>query len=125
MKGTRADLLPADHPLKHPPKITKAIHLQQYALELGLFKAGGMGLAPIDWVDIQAWATMTGTHLHPEEARILRGLSHTYVSWSNKAKEYDCPAPYFESETPATKGATVKAQMQRFRKSHQPRSRTK
>lgn len=92
------------------------MHLQQYALELGLSKPSGMGAVPIDWQDIQAWSCLTGTYLHPEEARILKSLSQTYVLWSQKAKQYDCNAPYFEDETPVDRSATIKQQVAMYKR---------
>ena len=65
----------------------------QYAHELGLQKNTGMGVAPVDWVDIKAWAQLTGTELHAEESKILRQLSFYYVSQYNNSKAHDCPAP--------------------------------
>ncbi len=64
-----------------------------YAYELGLQKSGGMGMIPIDWVDIKAWAELTGTELHAEESKLLRELSFLYVSTYNSSKSHDCPAP--------------------------------
>ena len=52
-----------------------------------------MGAAPIEWVDIKAWAELTGTELHAEESKILRELSFLYVSQYNNSKAHDCPAP--------------------------------
>lgn len=52
-----------------------------------------MGVAPIEWVDIKAWAQLTGTELYPEESKILRELSFHYVSQYNISKAHDCPAP--------------------------------
>lgn len=65
----------------------------QYAHELGLQKNSGMGAVPVDWVDIKAWAQLTGTELHAEESRILRLLSFHYVSQYNISKVHDCLVP--------------------------------
>ena len=45
-------------------------------------------------------------------------MSFTFVSWTNKSKVQDCPAPYKELDTPAVKSANIKDQMKRFRKGH-------
>lgn len=76
-----------------------------------------MGMQPLDWLDIAAWINLMNADLHPEEVKILRDLSNAFVSWTNKSKAQDCPAPYKEVDTPAIKSANIKAQMQRFRQS--------
>ncbi len=94
------------------PDVTVAPYLLQYFFEIGLCKSTGMGLVPVDWVDLLAWVNLTGTDLRPEEVRILHGLSSTYVMQANKSKEQNCPAPYpiIDQQTP-DKVDKVKAQM--------------
>ena len=75
-----------------------------------------MGMQPLDWLDIAAWKDLMNVDLHPEEIKILREMSFAFVSWTQKAKAQDCPAPYKESDTPATKSANIKAQMKQFRR---------
>ena len=97
------------------PLVPTAPHLLQYSLEIGLCKSSGMGIAPIDWVDINAWVELTGTAIHPEEARIIRGLSSTFVTQTSKSKKQDCPAPFFSEETQEAKSDNIKMQMKRFK----------
>lgn len=101
--------------MRQLPDVTLAPYLAQYLIELGIYKSTGMGLAPLDWVDIRAWVELTGTEILPEEARILRELSAVYLSHSNKGKEPDAPAPFLERETTADRGANIKEQMQAFK----------
>lgn len=70
-----------------------------------------MGLAPVEWTDIAAWVALTGTDIHPEEARILRDLSGVYVSQYSRSKKQDCPAPF----TDAVQSDNIKQQMQSFK----------
>ena len=73
-------------------------------------------MQPLDWLDIAAWMSLMNADLHAEEVKILRDLSFAFVSWTNKSKVQDCPAPYKEADTPAVKSANIKEQMKRFRK---------
>ncbi len=75
-----------------------------------------MGAIPLEWVDLAAWVGLTGTDIHPEEARILIGLSCIYVTQTAKSKKTDCPAPYVEEETAKIKSDNIKAQMALFKK---------
>lgn len=118
VSGTRADLLNEANPLKKLPNVIIAPYLLQYSLELGLFKNGQMGLAPIDWIDIQAWVNLTGLDIHPEEVRILKDLSCVYIGQLGKSKKIDCSAPYQEENTPEVKCANIKSQMAQFRRKH-------
>lgn len=93
MNAPRAQLLSKRSPNRELPDVIVAPYLIQYAHELGLQKNTGMGVAPIEWVDIKAWAQLTGTELYPEESKILRELSFHYVSQYNISKAHDCPAP--------------------------------
>ena len=59
-----------------------------------MVKSGAMGAAPIDWVDLAAWVSLSRIYLHPEEAKIIMEASRTYVSWLSKSKDDNCPAPF-------------------------------
>ena len=107
--------MPKDNPLVVLPPVNLAPHLVAYASELGLFKSYGMGLAPMGWIDILAWASLTGTELHPEEARTLRDMSAAYVAHSSAAKDYECDHPYPDETPEATtsaKPASIREKMQ-------------
>ena len=94
MQGTRGELLNPASPHKKLPSVNLAPYLLQYCMELGLFKHGAMGPVPMDWIDIQAWLSITQLTVHPEEARTMIDASRTYVSWLTKSKDMDCGAPY-------------------------------
>ena len=96
--GRRVDLFPKDHPLLEMPKVKLAPYLLEYCLEVGLFKHGAMGTIPIEWADIAAWVSLTGTEVTPDEVRCIRDMSFVYLSQINKAQKQDCPAPFLESE---------------------------
>ena len=108
-------MLQDNHPHKIPPPVKLAPYLLEYSFELGLFKNGAMGMTPLDWVDVSAWVSLMNVDLHPEEIKILRELSYAFVSWTNKAKEQNCPAPYGDELTATVKSANIKEQMKRFR----------
>lgn len=95
IKGRRIDLLASDNPLKTLPEVKGLSHLIRYAANIGFGKQTGMGMIPIDWVDIVAWSQLTGTELYPDEAEIIREISLVYVSQHTRSKEFDCPAPFF------------------------------
>ena len=114
--GCRADILKDDNPYKKLPEVKFAPYLLEYALELGLFKNGQMGIVPVDWVDISAWLNLVCLDLHPEEIKIIRTLSIAYVAQTRKSKEQTCPAPYKEEDTAVNKSANIKAQMAQFRR---------
>ena len=53
-----------------------------------------MGVAKIDWTDLAAWASMTGTEVNADDAKLLMLASKTYVFWQSKVKEDTSPAPF-------------------------------
>ena len=76
------------------PAVTLASYIIAYAFELGLCKSGAMGAVKIDWVDIVAWSTLTGTELTTDDAKLLMLASKTYVYWQSKVTEESSPAPF-------------------------------
>ena len=97
MTKTRGELLSDLSPHKKLPHVKTAPYLLQYCMEVGLYKHGGMGIAPLDWVDIMAWHSLNGITLHPLEAKIIFDASRIYVEWVSKAKDLNCPAPFPET----------------------------
>ena len=51
-------------------------------------------LAPISWLTIDAWQRVTGVHLAPWEARLIRTLSIEYLAEHRRAESENCPAPW-------------------------------
>ncbi len=76
------------------PKPTLMPHLIDYATELGLGMSTGMGITPITWQELDAWASRTNTPVTDDECRILIDMSKTYCAWSVKAKDKKCEPPF-------------------------------
>ena len=75
-------------------------YLVDYLFDAGPVVHTAGGSAPLGWQDLQAWQHGTGRELQPWEARIVRALSHAFLSSAIAAKAPDCPAPYTEEPTP-------------------------
>lgn len=65
---------------KELPEIKGVEYLVNWMTEVGLYKQSGFGLVPVDWVDIKAWAEMTGTRFTAEEALALMAASRAYCA---------------------------------------------
>ena len=65
-----------------------------YLFEIGPASSTGMGSAPIAFLEILAWMSLTGIALTAWEARSLRRLSVEYVSESRKAEKIDAQPPW-------------------------------
>jgi len=71
-----------------------APHIINRLIEIGLTEAAGMGAAPLSWQTIRAWSEMTGVHLSPWEARLIRSLSLEYLAAGHRAESENCPPPW-------------------------------
>lgn len=78
-----------------------APHLLTWLIEIGLTEAAGMGVVPISWREIDAWANRTRIDLPPWEARLIRQLSSAYVAESKAAESESRPPPW-QTAAPAT-----------------------
>lgn len=58
-------------------------YLLDAANELGWASSNGMGLSPLPWGEIMAYAAATGRTFAPWEARALRAMSEAYVMGYN------------------------------------------
>lgn len=58
-------------------------HLTIYLSELGLYRNGAMGIIPLDYQEIEAWARLTKTDLKPFEATMIKKMSDAFVSQHN------------------------------------------
>lgn len=63
-------------------------------MEIGLHQSTGMGIAPLSWSEIQAWAQMTRTLPSPADVRLIRQLSVEYVAESHRADDENAPPPW-------------------------------
>ena len=66
--------------------------------DIGWSKQGGMGLAPIDWVDIKAFSDLTGIVFTKDEAILIKKLSEDFVSQMHESKYNDVFAPYLDEQ---------------------------
>jgi len=76
------------------PELDYAEYLMNYAQELGFSKSSGMGLMPIDWVDLNNWSQVTKTTLSNWEALVIVYISKSYVDQYYLSNEKIVPAPY-------------------------------
>ncbi|MCK4706858.1 MAG: hypothetical protein KAT90_15395 [Gammaproteobacteria bacterium] len=78
------------------PEIGDAMYLVNALAEIGQGKTSGDMLIPIDWLDLKAWADMTGAAMSAGEFEAIRGLSSDYVSQFYRSRDADCPMPNIE-----------------------------
>ncbi|USU06287.1 hypothetical protein NF699_06400 [Sphingomonadaceae bacterium OTU29LAMAA1] len=71
-----------------------APHITDWLIEIGLTEAMGMGVGPISWLAIDAWASRCALPLQPWESRLLRRLSAAYVAEGRRAEDETCPPPW-------------------------------
>lgn len=71
-----------------------APHIVDRLVEIGLTEAAGMGAGPLAWQSIAAWQQVTGIHLPPWEARLIRRLSVEYLAEGRRAESENCPPPW-------------------------------
>ena len=81
-----------------PPVPAELRYLLDWLMDAGPALPGMSGPVPLTWVELQAWATLTGVPLRPWEAQTLRRLSSEYASTLITAEAPDCPAPAEEHE---------------------------
>lgn len=82
-----------------------APHVIDRLIEIGLTEAPGLGAGPLTWMQIEAWARLTGIMLEPWEARLIRRLSGDYLAESRKAEDLNCPPPWRAPVTAAMREA--------------------
>ena len=84
------------------------------AIDCGLTQSNGMGLGPVSWAEIQAWAAVTGEDdmwvLHA-----VRQLSIAYVGEHYAAKDGARPSPMADYIDPALIRAGVSSQLKRLK----------
>lgn len=69
-------------------------YLAEVFYEIGPTKHGGMGPAPLEDVDLQAWQRNTGIYLQPWEVQAVIQASKLWIAASAKAEDPDCPSPW-------------------------------
>lgn len=73
------------------------LHLIEYLFEIGPVLSGGMGEAPLNHAEIDAWQRNTGINLTAWEARTLRRLSASYLAEMQASAQADRPSPWPEA----------------------------
>lgn len=85
-----------------PVDMEGAAQLVGWFQSCGPAKSGAMGMVPIDWQDIAAWAQVTAWPIEPQDAEDMHAMSQAYVSALNRHDEKPDPAPYVaENRDPA------------------------
>ncbi len=67
-------------------------HLPEFLYAIGVVGQGFDSLAPLTFLEIEAWSRMTGAELNRFEAETIRAMSVSYCAIANK-KDSECPIP--------------------------------
>lgn len=84
------------------------------AMECGLTTSNGMGISPVPWSEIQAWATVTGED-DMFVLQAVRQLSLAYCSEHHAAKDGARPSPMADFIDPDLIRAGVSSQLKRLK----------
>ncbi|MGE4267180.1 MAG: hypothetical protein AB7F25_07075 [Deferribacterales bacterium] len=77
------------------PNIPDSMQIyMEYMNELGFFIENGFGISPLPYAEIKAWAELQEISLTPFESRLLRRISHAYVSQYNSSSKPGSESPY-------------------------------
>lgn len=80
-------------------------------LEIGPTVPSGFGPAPLGWRDVEAWQSCSGLRLPPWQARLMIELSREFCSFTKKAEEPDCLAPWSDEAVVVDRRAEVARQL--------------
>ena len=85
-KNRLADYLDND---LDPPlvEIIAGQHIWQAFVALGIYKHGGMGPLPLEWIDIWAYSQATGRVTEPWELETLHEMSGAYLANLERGKD--------------------------------------
>lgn len=72
------------------------------------------GMAPLGYVEIDAYARATGIQISGDEARMLRRLSRRYTAKYAEASDPKCMAPYWDGTISDAHRTAVAEQMKRW-----------
>lgn len=75
------------------PDLGPAYYLFDLLFEVGPVESNGMGLAPLSWQEITAFASATNEISEPWELRALRSMSEAYLAELERGKNLLCIAP--------------------------------
>lgn len=76
------------------PKLGQGEYLLSHWFELGLTATSGMGLCPLSFQEINAFAQCNGVELLAWESVTLRRMSAEYVMQLSAGEKPECPPPY-------------------------------
>ena len=92
---SRADqLLDEGAPLPLPAIGDPALQLWRHLLDAGPAVDGGMGRAPLSWLELSAWQRATAQPLAPWQLRALRQASRAWAAELHAAAKPDAPPPW-------------------------------
>ena len=78
-------------------------HVWDWFWELNDRRTSGDGAAnPLTWVELHAWAAMTGATVRPMESRLIMSMDNAYLS--ECAVEYDDARERAQRTAPTPKG---------------------
>lgn len=75
------------------PDLGAARYLLDLLFEVGPVQSTGMGLGPLSWQEIMAFALATNEITEPWELRALRTMSEAYLAELDRGKSLLCIAP--------------------------------
>lgn len=79
------------------PDAGQLAYLTEYLSDLGECSLSDSGMRVNSWVDMKAWADLSGLSLSYFEVSSLRRLSLAYVSQYHKSEDASCPSPCLEA----------------------------
>ena len=77
-----------------PPLLQGDRYLLQDFVATGRVEHGPMGIIPLSWQAVHAWASLSGADITGGEAELLRAMSAAYVGAFRSASERNPEPPY-------------------------------
>ena len=84
-----------------PP--VELVYMTEAFIEAGACEAGAMGVVPLSWQEIAAWATVSGAVIDAWERTALRKMSVAYVDGLHEGAKPNSAAPYVDEEAQAAR----------------------
>lgn len=78
------------------PELEAGSYILDIMQDIGYSKSGGMGMIPLDWIDIKSFSDVTGIIFTKDEAILIKKLSEAYVGQMQTSKYQDTYAPYLD-----------------------------
>lgn len=96
------------------PSIRAGEYLVHYLFEAGPTMPGGMGPAPLTFVELESWQRQAAIDLDPWEVRLVRRLSVEYCAESQAASKPDAPPPFKSSDVRRLQQAKIDRALNEF-----------